>query len=323
MRRLSERQQQLLQLLADGHFHAGPQIGEALGISRAAVSQQLKGLRELGVELHSVSGKGHRLALPLQLLDAQRLQQDLPEAPVQVLAVIDSTNLFMMSQLDRWQKGECVLAECQTAGRGRRGRQWHSPFGSQLILSLFWRLEQGMASAMGLSLVVGIALVDALESQGLTGIKVKWPNDLYLDGRKLAGILVEMAATVGGACQMVVGMGMNLQLPLGEAQKIDQPWAELQTLVGEGRLDRHRLTCAVVQHLRQSLARFEQEGMAPFVARWNELDLYRDQPVRLISGERSWHGIARGIDEQGALVLENELGERQTLVGGEISLRPR
>jgi len=322
MRRLSDRQRQLLLLLADGQFHPGPQIGEALGISRAAVSQQLKGLRELGVELHSVSGKGHRLALPLQLLDGPRLQQDLPEAPLQVLAVIDSTNQFMMSQLDRWQKGECVLAECQTAGRGRRGRQWHSPFGSQLILSLFWRLEQGMASAMGLSLVVGIALVEALESQGLAGIQVKWPNDLYLDGRKLAGILVEMAATVGGACQMVVGVGMNLQLPLGEAQKIDQPWAELQSLVAQGRLDRHQLTCAVVRQLRQCLARFEQEGMAPFVARWNALDLYRDQPVRLISGERSWQGIARGIDSQGALLLENDQGELQTLVGGEISLRP-
>lgn len=319
MKRLSERQLALLQLLADGGFHSGEQIGLRLAISRAAVSQQIKGLKALGLDIYSVSGKGHALAQPLELLDPALLQQDAGEAPIQCVAVIDSTNRYMMSRLADWQKGECLLAECQTAGRGRRGRHWVSPFGGQLILSLYWRLEEGMAAAMGLSLVVGVALAETLQAAGYRDVGLKWPNDLYAQGQKLAGILVEMSAIAGGSCHVVIGIGVNLTMPAQFATEIAQPWTALAAIT-PAPVQRNRLTADLILHLRRALLEFEQHGLAPFIERWNGLDVYRDKPVRLLLGEQEIRGMARGIDVQGGLLLETSSG-LQTYVGGEISLR--
>lgn len=319
MKRLSERQLALLQLLADGGFHSGEQIGLRLAISRAAVSQQIKGLKALGLDIYSVSGKGHALAQPLELLDPALLQQDAGEAPIHCVAVIDSTNRYMMSRLADWQKGECLLAECQTAGRGRRGRHWVSPFGGQLILSLYWRLEEGMAAAMGLSLVVGVALAETLQAAGYRDVGLKWPNDLYAQGQKLAGILVEMSAIAGGSCHVVIGIGVNLTMPAQFATEIAQPWTALAAITPAA-VPRNRLTADLILHLRRALLEFEQHGLAPFIERWNGLDVYRDKPVRLLLGEQEIRGVARGIDVQGGLVLETSSGV-QTYVGGEISLR--
>lgn len=319
MKRLSERQLALLQLLADGGFHSGEQIGLRLAISRAAVSQQIKGLKALGLDIYSVSGKGHALAQPLELLDPGLLQQDAGEAPIHCVAVIDSTNRYMMSRLADWQKGECLLAECQTAGRGRRGRHWVSPFGGQLILSLYWRLEEGMAAAMGLSLVVGVALAETLQAAGYRDVGLKWPNDLYAQGQKLAGILVEMSAIAGGSCHVVIGIGVNLAMPAQFATEIAQPWTALAAIT-PAPVPRNRLTADLILHLRRALLEFEQNGLAPFIERWNGLDVYRDKPVRLLLGEQEIRGVARGIDVQGGLVLETSSGV-QTYVGGEISLR--
>lgn len=319
MRRLTERQQELLNLLADGEFHSGEQLGDELAISRAAISQQIKGLKNLGLDIFSVTGKGYRLARPLELLDAERLNA-LSGAPVHCVAVIDSTNQYMMSRLADWQKGECVLAECQTAGRGRRGRAWVSPFAGQLIMSMYWRLEAGMAAAMGLSLVVGVVLAEALQTQGYEQIGLKWPNDLYIDGAKLAGILVEMSATAGGSCHLVIGAGLNLAMPSEFAEQVGQAWTALSAQPG-GPLRRNELTAEVIGRLRAALTCFELQGMAPFVERWNQLDIYRDQPIRLWLGEQQIEGIGRGIDGQGGLLLERD-GRLETYVGGEVSVRP-
>ncbi|MGL4206840.1 MAG: bifunctional biotin--[acetyl-CoA-carboxylase] ligase/biotin operon repressor BirA [Aeromonadaceae bacterium] len=319
MKRLSERQLALLRLLADGEFHSGEQIGDALAISRAAVSQQIKGLKALGLDIYSVTGKGHALAEPLELLEPETLRQEAGGAPIHCIAVIDSTNRYMMSRLGDWQKGECLLAECQTAGRGRRGREWISPFGGQLILSLYWRLEEGMAAAMGLSLVVGVVLAETLVAAGFPGIGLKWPNDLYAQGQKLAGILVEMSAIAGGSCHVVIGVGANISMPAQLGASITQPWTALSA-IGSAPIARNRLTADFIRQLRLALLAFEQHGLAPFIERWNRMDLYRDGPVRLLLGEQEISGIARGIDGQGGLVLETETG-LHTYVGGEISLR--
>ena len=319
MRHLTTRQQQLLRLLADGEFHSGEQIGRQLVISRAAVSQQIKGLKALGLDIFSVTGKGHALAQPLELLDAVALQQVAGGAPIHCVAMIDSTNQYMMSRLGDWQKGECLLTEYQTAGRGRRGRQWVSPFGSQLMMSLYWRLEEGMAAAMGLSLVVGVALVETLQSFGYHEVGLKWPNDVYAQGAKLAGILVEMSATSGGSCHVVIGVGLNLSMPLQPLPAITQPWTALSA-IASAPVARNRFSGEFIRRLRCALLEFEQGGLTPFLGRWNQLDIYRDRPVRLLVGEQEIRGVARGIDGQGGLLLETESG-LQTFVGGEISLR--
>lgn len=318
MRRLTERQQQLLQLLADGEFHSGEQIGQQLAISRAAISLQVKSLKALGLDIFSVTGKGYRLARPLELLDAAYLEQ-LPGAPIHCIAVIDSTNQYMMSRLADWQKGECLLAECQTSGRGRRGRQWVSPFAGQMIMSLYWRLESGFAAAMGLSLVVGVALAETLQARNYPDVGLKWPNDLYARGEKLAGILVEMSAIAGGSCHVVVGVGLNLTMPVELGAHIGQPWTSLARLRSEP-LQRNLLTATFIQNLRRALESFEQDGLAPFVERWNRLDIYRDKPVQLTLGEQQISGVVRGINPQGGLVLERN-DTLEVYMGGEISLR--
>lgn len=316
---LTPIRQTLIGLLSDGQFHSGEQLGEQLGISRAAVSKHMAALKGLGLDLFSLTGKGYRLAFPLALYDRDLLQSLAPLAPIHNFPVIDSTNQYLLERVARLQPGECCLAECQTAGRGRRGKPWVSPFGCQLLLSMYWRLEQGMAAAMGLSLAVGVAVVEALESLGYPGVELKWPNDLYYEGRKLAGILVEMSGSAGASCHLVIGVGLNLAMPAREGEKIDQAWAELRHIQPE-LVDRNQLAARMMVHLQRAMQTFEQHGLASFVDAWNRLDHFAGRPVRLLMGEQEIRGIARGIDDRGALRLETEEGIKFYL-GGELSLR--
>ena len=316
---LTPVRQTLITLLSDGQFHSGEQLGEQLGISRAAVSKHMTALKELGLDLFSLTGKGYRLAVPMALYDEAQLQALAPMAPVHCFPVIDSTNQYLLERVNQLQSGESCLAECQTAGRGRRGKPWVSPFGCQLILSMYWRLEQGMAAAMGLSLAVGVAVVQALESLGYPGVELKWPNDLYYQGRKLAGILVEMSGSAGASCNLVIGVGLNLAMPAREGERIDQAWSELRHIQPE-LVDRNLLAARMLGHLQQAMLTFEQQGLSHFVDDWNRLDHFAGRPVRLLMGEQEIRGIARGIDDRGALRLETSEGIKFYL-GGEISLR--
>ncbi|HDN9014638.1 TPA: bifunctional biotin--[acetyl-CoA-carboxylase] ligase/biotin operon repressor BirA [Aeromonas salmonicida] len=316
---LTPIRQTLITLLSDGQFHSGEQLGEQLGISRAAVGKHMAALKELGLDLFSLTGKGYRLAVPMALYDQAQLQALAPMAPVHCFPVIDSTNQYLLERVNQLQSGESCLAECQTAGRGRRGKPWVSPFGCQLILSMYWRLEQGMAAAMGLSLAVGVAVVQALESLGYPGVELKWPNDLYYQGRKLAGILVEMSGSAGASCNLVIGVGLNLAMPAREGERIDQAWSELRHIQPE-LVDRNLLAARMLGHLQQAMLTFEQQGLSHFVDDWNRLDHFAGRPVRLLMGEQEIRGIARGIDDRGALRLEMSEGIKFYL-GGEISLR--
>ncbi|WCH22544.1 bifunctional biotin--[acetyl-CoA-carboxylase] ligase/biotin operon repressor BirA [Aeromonas salmonicida] len=316
---LTPIRQTLITLLSDGQFHSGEQLGEQLGISRAAVGKHMAALKELGLDLFSLTGKGYRLAVPMALYDQAQLQALAPMALVHCFPVIDSTNQYLLERVNQLQSGESCLAECQTAGRGRRGKPWVSPFGCQLILSMYWRLEQGMAAAMGLSLAVGVAVVQALESLGYPGVELKWPNDLYYQGRKLAGILVEMSGSAGASCNLVIGVGLNLAMPAREGERIDQAWSELRHIQPE-LVDRNLLAARMLGHLQQAMLTFEQQGLSHFVDDWNRLDHFAGRPVRLLMGEQEIRGIARGIDDRGALRLETSEGIKFYL-GGEISLR--
>lgn len=316
---LTPIRQTLISLLSDGQFHSGEQLGEQLGISRAAVSKHMAALKSLGLDLFSLTGKGYRLAVPMALYDRAQLQVLAPMAPIHCFPVIGSTNQYLLERVDSLSKGECCLAECQTAGRGRRGKPWITPFGCQLIMSLYWCFEQGMAAAMGLSLAVGVTVVEALESFGYHGVELKWPNDIYYQGRKLAGILVEMSGSAGASCHLVIGIGLNLAMPSQEGEKIDQPWAELRHIQPE-LVDRNQLAARVILYLQQALQRFEQNGLTSFIEPWQRRDHFAGRPVRLLMGEQEIRGIARGIDERGALCLETQTG-MQLFWGGELSLR--
>ena len=308
----------LISILADAEFHSGEQLGERLGMSRAAINKHIQTLRDWGVDVFTVPGKGYSLPEPIQLLDEEQIARQIEHGRVTVLPVIDSTNQYLLDRLSELQSGDACVAEYQQAGRGRRGRKWFSPFGSNLYLSMYWRLEQGPAAAIGLSLVIGIVIAEVLQSLGADKVRVKWPNDLYLQDRKLSGILVELTGKTGDAAQIVSGAGINLMMRRVESDVVNQGWISLQE-AGIS-IDRNTLAACLIKELRAGFKLFENEGLAPYLTRWEKLDNFINRPVKLIIGDKEIFGISRGIDAQGALLLEQD-GMVKPWIGGDISLR--
>ncbi|GAB7263402.1 bifunctional biotin--[acetyl-CoA-carboxylase] ligase/biotin operon repressor BirA [Dickeya ananatis] len=308
----------LISILSDGAFYSGEYLGELMGMSRAAINKHIQTIREWGLDVYTVTGKGYAFSSPIQLLDADEICSKIPDGNIAVLPVIDSTNQYLLDRLDSISSGDACIAEYQQAGRGRRGRHWFSPFGSNLYLSLYWRLEQGPAAAVGVSLVIGIVMAEVLHQLGAEGVRVKWPNDLYLNDRKLAGILVELNGRTGDAAHLVIGAGINLRMNSSGSNVINQGWINLQEAGID--IDRNSLAVKLITELRTALAVYEQQGLSPFISRWSSLDNFYNRTVKLIVGNREIVGVDKGIDNLGALLLEQD-GEIRSYIGGEISLR--
>jgi BirA family biotin operon repressor/biotin-[acetyl-CoA-carboxylase] ligase len=314
---------QLLHLLADGEFHSGTDLGLHLNMSRAAVWKQLQGVEALGVRLHRVRGRGYRIAGGLDLLDVEAIQRQLPALTpayfVQLHMSLGSTNESLMQRQQQESiHGHVVLAEVQTAGRGRLGRQWQSPFGQNVALSLGWHFAGGAAALEGLSLVVGLALIEALADVGITQAQLKWPNDVLVQGKKLAGILLEMRGDATGPCHVVIGVGVNVHL--SHDPYIDQPWVSLMQLGCQ--VQRNDLVARLLLRLNQRLHAFMEHGFAPLRGLWQSHHVYQDQAVQLFLPGKSVAGICRGVNDTGALLLETD-GRLVAYNGGEISLRPQ
>ncbi|MDO3385511.1 bifunctional biotin--[acetyl-CoA-carboxylase] ligase/biotin operon repressor BirA [Gilvimarinus sp. SDUM040013] len=315
----------LLHLLRDGEFHSGEELGEALAVSRTAVWKQLQKLGELGLECESVRGRGYRLSAPLELLNASRIADLAGVDPtlIQLEVVTDSTNAQLLSRSSTLRSGSFCIAEQQTAGRGRRGRQWISPFGSNLYLSGVWQFEGGAARLEGLSLAVGVCIAQVLESFGFRGVQLKWPNDVLVDGRKLAGILLEMSGDPAGVCQVVVGVGVNVRMPSCAAQSIDQPWTDLASMSSEQGLEsvgRNEMVASLVDALSRLMVEFERVGFARWRAAWLERAAFMGQAVSLQTANSEIRGELIGVDGSGALTLRVG-GEERLFYGGEVSVR--
>lgn len=319
----------LLHALADGRFHSGDDLGQLLGVSRAAVWKQLQKLGELGLELESTRGRGYRVRGGLELLNRDQLWAHLASpvreqlAELVVFSVTDSTNTRAMARAAEGQSGYLCLAEQQTAGRGRRGRQWVSPFGRNLYLSVTWGFDGGAAQLEGLSLAVGVAICQVLESFGIPSIGLKWPNDVLWRERKLAGVLLEMTGDPAGACQVVVGIGLNVSMPEVSAAQIDQPWVDLDTVCasqGQVRPERNRLAARLIDALVHLLDDYHREGFAAWRSDWLRRDAFADRPVVIRAGNHTTEGVARGVDVGGALRLESA-GQIMLCHGGELSMR--
>ncbi len=317
----------LVELLADGHFRSGEWLGRQLGVSRAAVWKQVRALVDLGLDVHAVRGRGYRLAYPFQPLRVERIRSALsPELAarlpsIEVFQEIDSTSNYLKRTEPEAVSGQgrvCV-AEWQSAGRGRRGRRWVSPYGSSLYLSLAWQLGGAALQSGGLSLVVAIAVLRALRGCGVEQLGLKWPNDIYYQGRKLAGILLDVSGESGGPFRVVIGVGVNLQLPESAARDIDQPWADLSQ--SGVTVERNTLAGLILEILVQALDSFARDGLAVFAAEWERFDLIAGRPVELQrDDETRIAGVARGIDSQGALLIEQD-GATRRFHAGEVSVR--
>ena len=314
----------LIKALASGDFVSGQDLGEQLDISRTAVSKHVKTLRAMGLDVYSVTGKGYKLSQPLSLLNQSKIVSALPShnliPEIEVHSLIDSTNSYLLRRLpNQLSQGQVCVAEFQSAGRGRRGRQWISPFGSHIYLSLYWRLAQGLSTATGLSLVAALAVSDAIYSHTNIQVQLKWPNDVYLDGVKLAGILIDLEGQALEPSHSVIGIGLNLNMPAEAAAQIDQKWTDLQSHC-KNKINRNELCAQLIYHLLKRLHQHQHEGLEEMLDEWHARDFYLNKRVKLLTGERVTRGICRGVNNQGALMLEID-GQMKPIYGGEVSLR--
>jgi len=315
----------LISMLADGEFHSGEEIGECLGVSRAAIWKQIKRIEELGLDVFKVTGKGYKLSAPIRLLDGDRIFDGLNSSAsswirkLDVLTITDSTNQRALDLADTVAgKGYLCFAEYQSQGRGRRGRKWVSPLGSNLYFSMVKEFANGAAALEGLSLMVGLSIVNALKEFDIGGLSLKWPNDVILEGKKVAGILLEMTGDPSGLCQVVIGVGINVAKSK-MMDEIDQAWISLGE-VSNSSLDRNQLAISVVNSLVASLEKFEVEGFAAFRPGWSEYDALKGRSVSLATANNSINGDVVGVDDTGGLLLRTE-GEIKCFKGGEITVR--
>lgn len=323
MSKRNERMIKVIELLADGDFHSGQKIGEEIGVSRTAISQYIKDIQALGLDVFRITGKGYKLSQPIELLSTASIEQALGDAaPVILERIVTSTNDLMRERLQAghaYQAGEVLLAEAQTAGRGRRGKQWYSPFATNLYLSMYWPLKQGMSAAMGMSIVVGTLLAQAIREAGVKAVALKWPNDVLVDNKKIAGILIDLEGQAIDDAHAIIGVGVNLSMPDWLASPIDQAWTDLQSCLPT-KLNRNAWVADLIQRLREGLDEFEKQGLAPFIEHWLQFDDLFDRNVTLKMGSHAIHGKAKGIADDGALCVEVD-GQLKHFHAGEVSLR--
>ena len=318
---IQEIRSALLLMLNDAEFHSGEDLADAFSLSRSAISNHIKALCELGIEIYSVKGRGYKLSFPIDLLNASLIAQYLPATKhhlLQVENLVTSTNDLVKQLQPSTEKGHIILAEAQSAGRGRRGRTWVSPFGSSLYMSMLWRFEQGYQAMSGLSLMIGVVLNNTLQQMGVKGCQLKWPNDVYFEGKKLAGILIEVEGQAGSSTSAIIGVGLNVNLP-NDVSGIDQAFTDLSH-ISVKKLSRNELAARFIENLWKALPQFEAQGLHPFLNDWQTSDLFFNKPIKLLMGNKSVQGISKGIDASGALLLESA-GTVTAYHGGEISVR--
>lgn len=315
---------ELIRLLSDGSFHSGEELGRYLGVSRSAVWKRLSLLESMyGLELHRVRGRGYRLATTLSLLDAELISDGCPrvKGSVHVYETTDSTNAQALRLLRSGAEVPLlVLAEHQASGRGRRGRTWLSPACQNLCLSLVLRVEGDPSQLSSMSLVTALSVLKTLRAYGVAGVGLKWPNDVYVKGRKIAGILLELTGDPQDLCHVVIGIGLNVNVhDLGEQAL--QPWTSMVRELGQAQ-DRSALTVTLVETLFQDLAQLRRHGFSSLREAWESCHIWQGQCCALASGGESEPivGKVQGVDDTGALRMLVD-GEARLYRAGELSLR--
>lgn len=312
--------EKILAIMADGKFHSGEHLGETLGVHRSIIWKQFQKLEKLGVEFSSVRGRGYRLQEPIELLDEAQIQSVLKEPldQFEVLFSIDSTNryLFDMAQ-DYMGQQYAVFAEMQTAGKGRRGRHWVSPFGKNIYLSVLTTLKTDMTQLGGFSLMVALAVEQALTNLGVEGVRLKWPNDVYLNNQKLAGILLEMTGEYSSHYQLVIGLGLNFDMA-ENTKDIGQSWTALKHQYPH--LSRNQVAAELLNCVLFMIKEFKRSGFAPWRDIWNQKDVFYDCQVQVLHPHNTLSGLCKGVNERGELCVQTYSGIKQ-ISGGEVSLR--
>ena len=284
----------LLLRLASGPV-SGDTLAREAGLTRAAVWKRIQSLRAAGIAIGATPGRGYVLEAPLDLLDAAAIRAALPDDVrarlhgLEVAWSIDSTNTELMRRRTPSSGVDVLLAERQTGGRGRLGRDWASPLAANLYLSAARTFDGGLARLGGLALVAGVAVAEALHALGHAAVRLKWPNDLVVPEprggglRKLGGLLVEGGGEQGGPARAVLGIGLNVRMPAAAAAAIAQPWCDLAGL-GPPPQARSVIAATLLSHLVPALDLFDREGLAPFLPRYAALDALAGSAVEVSAG---------------------------------------
>ncbi|MFT3907223.1 MAG: biotin--[acetyl-CoA-carboxylase] ligase [Steroidobacteraceae bacterium] len=321
--------QKLFAALADGAVHSGQDLASALGVSRGGVWKAIESLRGMGLELQATPKRGYRLQSPVVPLQAESIRAALSEPAraglrhCEVAWQLGSTNAELLARQDLpLDRGDALLAEYQSAGRGRRGRQWLAPPGGALCLSLSWNFPALPNEASALSLAVGVWVRRALLASGVHQVGLKWPNDLQVHGAKLGGILIELRGESLGPALVVIGVGLNVamseELRAAIRASGNEP-VDLQRL-GLAHCDRNVLAARLLDEALRGLPEFERSGLAPWRAEWQQADVLKDRAVQVMGAAGEVRGIARGIDAEGVLLIETAAG-LQKIMAGEVSVR--
>ena len=314
----------LLNCLADGKYHSGVEIGSELGVSRTAIWKALGKLEASGVALEVVKGKGYRIAGGLDLLNRDVIighlnQSSTPFETLFLLQDVDSTNSFLMREESDSDGYALCLSERQSSGRGRRGRLWHSPYAKNLYLSLSFNLAGGAEALEGLSLALGVAVANCLSANGVAEVGLKWPNDVWVRDRKLAGLLVELKGEAELGWKVVAGLGINILMNDEEGSVVDQPWTSISAVASELSIDRSQWASLLIESLITTIERYRVGGLGCLLAEWARFDILHGRSVQASGNGLS--GVCMGVDDRGRLLIKSG-EELHAINAGEVSVRP-
>lgn len=319
--RLNANLVKMVHILSDGEYHDGTSMGVKLKMTRSAVWKAIKKLENYGVKIESVKGRGYALLEPLTLLDVARIRKKLSHAKIDftVFETVDSTNEYLKT-FKRCRTVKICLSEQQTHGKGRMNREWFSPFGKNLYLSCLYPFQKDISELSGLSLVMSLAVIKTLKSLGIKDhLFVKWPNDIIYEHEKLSGSLIEIQAETHGACQAIIGIGINVNMLHDGNGQITQSWTSLQKILG-AYVDRNQLCVMLIDNILDYLQRFVKRGLQPFLEDWQSADYLRDRTVILKNVNENIEGRVAGINEQGHLLLQMKNGAARAFSSGDTSI---
>jgi BirA family biotin operon repressor/biotin-[acetyl-CoA-carboxylase] ligase len=318
----------IVRLLQSQRWISAAEIGKFTGYFSEDLEQAMAALKARGLRFECDAEQGYRLQIPTTLIDKSRLTRLLQDAGlisamrVSVVDVVDSTNRRLLDWGDPLTlHGQVCIAEYQSAGRGRRGRSWFGLGYQDLALSLAWRMKQGAAELSTVSLVAGLAVCDCLKDIGLSGVSLKWPNDVMSPVGKLAGILVETKSMELGYLHVVIGIGINIQNDSVGRAHVEQPITDLGSMMGSNP-DRTLLSAKLLFRLSCELEKMDRSGFSDYVQKWNKRDAYMGRAVIGTIGNQKIQGEGLGIDDSGAYRIRDNYGCTHRLISGEVRLRP-
>ena len=317
----------LLKILNQPGFHSGTEMGDVLGISRVAVKKRIEGLIEQGLPVHSVHGRGYRLDKGVSLLDEQEINNNISKQlaqyvhGVEVHQSLPSTNAYLLSNEIIPNMAKVCVAEAQSSGKGRRGNAWQSLPYRNVLLSLSWAFDDWPETITGLGLAASVSIARCLKENYGIDISIKWPNDLLVDNKKIAGVLIEVNGESGGQCNLVLGLGLNVYQTSQQQSdiKADYDWVDMHQLGCD--VNRNNLVADCVNAWVQMLLTFSESGFAPFVKQWNEMSGYHGKRIKVISRRETVTGKMQGVDAHGALIVETENGQVARFTETDVSVR--